>query len=157
MKILKKLLLVLAATAGLAVLVGVGYFARERYQNAGPLVVKNYTFGGKTADETMALLVKSLEEKDTEAAQHLFSESNKEGYASWATILQANKSNNLLDTMAKSIAMAVQYGDATSQLKRFAIINKLRTEGLVFSLTPNSKLGLWQISDLSRAQLTKKK
>ncbi|TSC89621.1 MAG: hypothetical protein G01um10143_111 [Parcubacteria group bacterium Gr01-1014_3] len=157
MKIFKKLLLVLAATAGLAVLMGVGYFARERYQNSGPLVVRNFVFGGKTADEVMAFLVKALNEKDTEAAQRLFSEENKEGYASWVTILQTNKDNDLLGTMSKSISAAVPYGEATTQLKRFALINKLKTEALIFSVAPNAKLGLWQISDLARAQLTKRK
>lgn len=154
MKIMKKLLLVLIATAGLAVLVGVSYFARERYATSGP--VRNFNFGGKTAEETMALLVKSLEEKDTEAAQRLFSAENKEGYASWATILQTNKNNDLLEIMAKSISGAVPYGKATEQFKQFAIVNKLKTEALVFSLTPNAS-NLWQISDLTRAQLIKKK
>lgn len=156
MKILKKLLLVLAATAALAVLVGVSYFARERYQNAGPLVFESYTMGGKTAEETMALLVEALSGKDTEAAQRLFNEANKEGYASWATILQTNESNDLLEIMAKSISTAIQYGKSTDKLKRFALVNKLKTEALVFSLMPNSD-NLWQISDLSRAALTTKK
>ena len=156
MKIFKKLLLVLIAAAGLAVLAGVGYFARERYATSGPVVVRNFIFGGKTADETMALLVSVLAKKDTEAAQRLFNEENQEGYASWATILQANKDNDLLDTMSKSVATAAKYGEATDKLARYAIINKLKTEGLVFSLAPNAK-GLWQISDLARASLVKKK
>ncbi len=149
---LKKVLLVFGFLVILAGLAGVGYFARERYSTTAALEV-----GGKTADEAMALLVKALGEKDIKTAQGLFSHGNEEGYVNWQNILKTNESKNLLEVMSKSLAIATQYGEATEQLKRFIILNKLKTEGLIFSVAPNVKTNLWQISDLSRATFTQKK